>query len=79
MTREAGDSLISHFFDPRGIAIIGSFREGHFGGYVTVKSLIGAGYHGAVYPVNPGYREVHGIRLSGAVGRRHGRHHASPL
>lgn len=63
MTREAGDSLISHFFDPRGIAIIGSFREGHFGGYVTVKSLIGAGYHGAVYPVNPGYREVHGIRV----------------
>lgn len=63
MSHEAGDSLISRFFDPRGIAIIGSFREGHFGGYVIVKSLIGAGYHGAVYPVNPGYKEALGLRV----------------
>jgi acyl-CoA synthetase (NDP forming) len=63
MTHEAGDSLISHFFDPRGIAIIGSFREGYFGGYVIVKSLMNAGYQGAIYPVNPGYKEVHGIRV----------------
>ena len=63
MAHEAGDSLISRFFNPRGIAIIGSFREGHFSGYVIVKSLIGAGYHGTVYPVNPGYKDVLGMRV----------------
>jgi len=63
MAHDAGDSPISRFFDPRGIAIVGSFREGHFGGYVIVKSLMNAGYDGAIYPVNPGYKEVHGIRV----------------
>lgn len=52
---------MTRFFDPRSVAIVGSFREGHFGGYVIVKSLINAGYRGAIYPVNPGYKEVHGI------------------
>jgi acyl-CoA synthetase (NDP forming) len=54
---------ISRFFDPSGVAIIGSFREGHFGGYVVVRSLLEAGYKGDVYPVNPGYKEVHGLRV----------------
>ncbi len=46
------------FFEPESIAVIGSFREGGFGGYVVVKSLIEAGYEGNIFPVNPGYREV---------------------
>ena len=46
------------FFEPGSIAIIGSFREGGFGGYVVVKSLVEAGYEGKIFPVNPGYREV---------------------
>jgi len=37
-------SQLSSFFDPRSIAIIGSFREEFFGGYVIVKSLLNAGY-----------------------------------
>jgi acetate---CoA ligase (ADP-forming) len=68
MDRQAGDSPISRIFDPRNVAIIGSFREGYFGGYVIVKSLINAGYGGAIYPVNPGYKEVHGMRVYSALG-----------
>jgi acyl-CoA synthetase (NDP forming) len=56
-------SAISRFFDPSGIAIIGSFRAGYFGGYVIVRSLLEAGYKGGVYPINPGYKEVHGLRV----------------
>ncbi len=56
-------SSISRFFEPLGIAIIGSFREGHFGGYVVVRSLLEAGYKGAVYPINPAYKEVHGLKV----------------
>jgi len=39
---------LSFFFDPR-IAVIGSFRENFFGGYVLVKSLLKAGYKGKIF------------------------------
>jgi acyl-CoA synthetase (NDP forming) len=61
MKKELG--AVSRFFEPSSIAIIGSFREGYFGGYVIVRSLLQAGYKGAVYPINPGYKEVHGLRV----------------
>ena len=51
-------TALDQFFEPESIAVIGSFREGGFGGYVVVKSLIEAGYEGNIFPVNPGYREV---------------------
>lgn len=54
---------VSCFFEPRSIAIIGSFREGFFGGYVIVKSLLSSGFSGRIYPVNPAYQEVHGLKV----------------
>jgi acyl-CoA synthetase (NDP forming) len=57
------DRDLSLFFDPRSIAVIGSFRESFFGGYVIVKSLLKAGYKGRIFPVNPAYREVHGLKV----------------
>ena len=54
---------VSSFFEPRSIAIIGSFREGFFGGYVIVKSLLSSGYSGQIYPVNPAYKEAHGLKV----------------
>ncbi len=49
---------LNPFFEPKSIAVIGSFREGGFGGYVVVKSLMEAGFDGKIFPVNPGYQEV---------------------
>ncbi|MEJ2724094.1 MAG: CoA-binding protein [Deltaproteobacteria bacterium] len=60
-------SQLHSFFEPRSIAIVGSFREAFFGGYVIVKSLLNAGYKGRIYPINPAYREVHGIRVHAAI------------
>ena len=57
------DRDLSPFFDPRSIAVIGSFRESFFGGYVIVKSLLKAGYRGKIFPVNPAYEEVHGLKV----------------
>jgi acyl-CoA synthetase (NDP forming) len=54
---------LSCFFDPRSIAVIGSFRESFFGGYVIVKSLLKAGYKGKIFPINPAYKEVHGLKV----------------
>ncbi len=57
-------SDLTKFFEPRGLAVIGSFKEGVFGGYVVIKSLLEAGYEGNVYPVNPGgYKEVLGFKV----------------
>jgi len=43
--------------------VIGSFRESFFGGYVIVKSLLKAGYKGKIFPVNPAYEDVHGLKV----------------
>ena len=51
------------FFEPKTVAVIGSFREGGFGGYVVIKSLTEAGYGGKIFPVNPGYREVMQLKV----------------
>ena len=54
-------SQLSPFFEPASVAILGSLREGFFGGYVVVKSLLRGGYKGKIYPINPGYKEILGI------------------
>jgi acyl-CoA synthetase (NDP forming) len=54
---------IRNFFDARSIAIIGTFREGWFGGAVVIKSLMNAGYKGQIYPINPSYKEVQGLKV----------------
>ncbi len=56
-------SELTHFFKPDSVAIIGSFRKGFFGGYVIVDSLLQGGYKGKIYPVNPNYEQVLGIRV----------------
>ena len=57
------NSDLSCFFDPRSIAVIGSFRESFFGGYVIVKSLLQAGYKGRIFPINPAYKNAHGLKV----------------
>jgi len=56
-------SPISLFFEPKTVAVIGSLREGYFGGYVVIKTLLKAGFAGKIYPVNPSYQEVLGLRV----------------
>jgi acyl-CoA synthetase (NDP forming) len=51
------------FFEARSLAVIGTFREGWFGGFVVIESLLNAGYKGRIYPVNPSYKEVRGLRV----------------
>ncbi len=51
------------FFEPQSVAVVGSLREGYFGGYVVIKTLLNAGFEGKVYPVNPSYQEVLGLKV----------------
>lgn len=56
-----GTENLNYIFDPRRIAVIGaSEREGSLGARL-LRNLVGVGYKGAVYPVNPFRSTVHGI------------------
>jgi len=49
------------FFEPKGIAVIGATPNEQKGGYSLLKNVT-LGYKEAVYPVNPNYKEILGIR-----------------
>ncbi|MBN2568503.1 MAG: CoA-binding protein [Deltaproteobacteria bacterium] len=64
----SSNNYIAQFFDPKSVAIVGSFKKGLFGGYIVVKTLLDAGYRGNIYPINPSYNgEVLGIRVYPSV------------
>src|SRR5512136_2406594 len=54
---------LSLFFEPQSVAVIGSLKEGYFGGYVVIKTMLNAGFIGKIYPVNPSYQEVLGLKV----------------
>jgi acyl-CoA synthetase (NDP forming) len=53
--------LINFFFEPKGIAVVGATLEPYHGGRHLVENLT-LGYQGPIYPVNPKYSEVLGLR-----------------
>jgi acyl-CoA synthetase (NDP forming) len=53
--------LIDFFFDPKGIAVVGATVEPYHGGQHLVTNLT-LGYKGPIYPVNPKYSEISGLK-----------------
>jgi len=49
------------FFEPKGIAVVGATPEPYHGGRHLVANLT-FGYKGPIYPVNPKYNEVLGLK-----------------
>jgi acyl-CoA synthetase (NDP forming) len=49
------------FFEPKGIAVVGATPEPYQGGRHLVTNLT-LGYKGPIYPVNPKYQEVLGLK-----------------
>lgn len=54
------------FFDPKSIAVVGATPNPLKGGCAIVKNLI-AGYQGEIYPVNPRYDTIEGLRAFPSV------------
>jgi len=52
---------LKYFFDPKGIAIVGATPQANKGGNNLLKN-ISLGYKGAIYPINPKYKEIMGIK-----------------
>jgi acetyltransferase len=53
--------LIDFFFEPNGVAVVGATPERYHGGRHLVTNLT-LGYKGPIYPVNPKYDEVLGVK-----------------
>ena len=55
---------LSPFFNPRIVAIIGSFsQQTWFGGQVLLENLWNWEYSGKIYLINPSYDEVRGLKV----------------
>ncbi|MDI1472149.1 MAG: bifunctional acetate--CoA ligase family protein/GNAT family N-acetyltransferase [Thermodesulfovibrio sp.] len=52
---------LEYFFNPRRIAVIGADDKPGSIGYTVFRNLIGEGYRGIVYPVNPRTDSVQGV------------------
>ena len=53
--------MINFFFEPKGIAVVGATVDPYHGGRHLVTNLT-LGYKGPIYPVNPKYSEVSGLK-----------------
>ncbi|MEM1537661.1 MAG: CoA-binding protein [Candidatus Nezhaarchaeales archaeon] len=52
----------NRMFHPRGVAVIGASANPKKMGYHALKSLMSCGFKGYVYPVNPRYKELFGLK-----------------
>lgn len=57
---------MNFFFEPKGIALVGATPNPKKGGYAILKNLM-IGFDGGIYPVNPRYQEIEGLRCFGSV------------
>lgn len=61
-------SVLQPFFEPASVAVIGSLRDGTGLGYRAIHNMLHFGFSGRIYPVNPSYSEVLGLKSYGSVG-----------
>lgn len=52
---------LEFLFNPRRIAVLGASEDHKSLGYSVFRNLIGEGFKGAVYPVNPNMEAVQGV------------------
>ncbi len=68
MTNEKMTNGISRLFEARSVAVVGASSNPDKLGHVILANIVGGGYEGAVYPVNPKAGEILGLRVYPSVG-----------
>jgi len=56
-----GLHTLKQFFNPKSIAVIGASIKPDRAGYLVINNLLAEGFNGAIMPVTPKYRAVHGV------------------
>ncbi len=59
---------LESFFNPKRIAVIGASDDPASIGYLVLRNVIGKGFKGVVYPVNPSLEAVQGIEAYKSIG-----------
>jgi acetyltransferase len=68
--KRGGQMSIRHlhyFFKPKSVAIIGASERAGSVGSTVLANLLSAGFRGAIWPVNPKYRQLEGLPVYGDV------------
>jgi acyl-CoA synthetase (NDP forming) len=60
--RENNEHFLSRFFEPESVAIVGASNNPMRITYYLVANLIKLGFQGRIYPVNPGEKEIQGLK-----------------
>jgi acetate---CoA ligase (ADP-forming) len=68
MSLPAGASDLSALFEPRCVALIGASADAQSISARPLRLMLQHGYAGRLYPVNPKYQELQGLRVYPAVG-----------
>lgn len=55
------------FFEPRAVAVVGSLREPRGEALTVVRNMQHFGFDGPIYPINPSYSEILGLRVHSAL------------
>ncbi|MFH1849992.1 MAG: GNAT family N-acetyltransferase [archaeon] len=63
------DASLDKLFNPRTIAVVGATNKKGSVGYALMKNLVGNGYDGIVYPVNPKRRSVQSVKAYPSVSK----------
>ncbi len=53
---------LEFFLNPKRIAVIGASEDPHSAGYSILRNMIGKGFRGVVYPVNPSSESIQGVQ-----------------
>ena len=62
-----GVENLDYIFKPKSIAVIGASNTVGSAGYRVFRNLIGSGYEGVVYPVNPKHDSIQGVQAYPSV------------
>jgi len=61
------EHFLARFFEPRSVAVVGASNNPSRITYYLVSNLLKLGFQGSIYPVNPGEREIQGLRAYPSV------------
>jgi len=59
---------LSALFKPRSVAVIGASKAREKIGNIIFRNIIGSGYQGSIFPINPKETEIEGYRAYPAIG-----------
>jgi len=62
-----GEHFLARFFEPESVAVVGASNNPMRVNYFLVANLINLGFRGRIYPVNPGEKEIQGLKAYPSV------------